>query len=293
MDGKLWFWILGWMLTILTVSGNALLIYLIISRKRLRNTDNMFLFSLALADLFVGLTRLPIMTACSWSPAPCKKCITTSLRWLVLNLSMTNLCALSIDRYIAIAYPYTHTVFKAKRRYFILLAAAWILPFVIHFVPFTWIYCAGMKKAGRHLLTVNLFVFKLPAFLFLLISCLKTLYIAHNQKRKAFVQLSQLKFNGFSPVETKTLRIQTQASTFAKALGIIVAIFLICYAIEVVRLICYTFHCSKYIPYVLVEVQHLLFIFNSASNPFVYAFLKQDIREELKRFRVKVKCTLT
>ena len=285
MEGKSWFWVLGWMLTILTVFGNALLIYLIISRKRILNTDNIFLFSLAVADLLVGLTRLPIMTACHWSAAPCKKCITEAFGWLFLNLSMTNLCALSIDRYIAIVYPFTHAVFKAKRRYFILLAAAWILPFVVHFIPFTWIYCAGMKRAVRHFLTVILFVFKLPAFLLLLISCLKTLYTAHIQKRKAIVQLSQLEFNGFSPEETKTLRMRTQSSTFSKALGIIVAIFLICYAFDIVRLICFTFHCTKYIPYVLVEVQNLLFICNSACNPFVYAFLKQDIREELKRFR--------
>ena len=282
-----WFWVVGWLLTVLTVLGNGLLIYLITSTKRLHNTVNWFLLSLALADLGVGCSYFPTLTICKWSPSLCNKCITTALQWLFLNLSMTNLCALSIDRCIAIAMPFKYSVFKAKKRHRFLLAAAWILPFVFHFAPFTPMYCAGMKNAVRHFLTVTLFIFKLPSFLLLLTTCLKTLYTAHKQKRQASVRLSQLKFNGFAPKDITTLRLQTQASTFVKALGVIVAIFLICYAIEIARLICYTIHCTKHIPWVLVQVQYLLFICNSASNPFVYAFLKQDIRQEVKR---RMKC---
>ena len=63
------------------------------------------------------------------------------------------------------------------------------------------------------------------------------------------------------------------------------AIFLMCYAIVIARLICYTFHCSKDIPWlVVVNLQSLLFLFNSVSNSVVYAFLKQDICRQLKHF---------
>ena len=200
---------------------------------------------------------------------------------------MTNLCSLTVDRYIAIVTPLKYAVFKTQRGHLFLISAAWILPFAVHFVPFTWMYCAGMKNAVRTFLTVLLFVFKLPPFLLLFIACWKTLYIAQKQKKRESVQLTQLSFNGFCRQSVSTIRSQTQASPFAKALGIIVAIFLICYAIDIARLICYTFHCSKYIPWLVVNLQSLLFVFNSASNPIVYAFLKQDICRELKHF---VKC---
>ena len=280
MKPGVWYWALGGILSITTVLGNGLVIYLIISRKRLQKTVNWFLFSLAVADLCVGLIQFP-SEACI-SASVCSKCITTAMRWLFLNLSMTNLCSLTVDRYIAMFKPLKYAVFKAKRRHLILIAAAWILPFVVHFVPFTWMYCAGMKNAVRTFLTVLPFVFKLPPFLFMFIACLKTLYIAREQKRRASVQLTQLSFNGLCRQRVRTIRSQTQASTFAKALGIIVAIFLICYAIDIARLICYTFHCLKYIPWLVVNLQSLLFVFNSASNPIVYAFLKQDIRREVK-----------
>ena len=57
MAAGVWFWVVGWMLTILRVLGNGLLIYLITSRKRLHSTVNWFLLSLGLADLCVGLTQ--------------------------------------------------------------------------------------------------------------------------------------------------------------------------------------------------------------------------------------------
>ena len=258
------------------------MIYLIISRKRLHKTVNWFLLSLAVADLCVGLVHF-LSKACI-SASLCSKCITTAMRWLFLNLSMTNLCSLTVDRYIAIVTPLKYSVYKTKRRHLFLISAAWILPFVVHFVPFTWMYCAGMKNAVRTFLTVLLFVFKLPPILLLFIACSKTLYIAHKQKKRASVQLTQLCFNGVCRQRVSTIASQTKASTFAKALGIIVAIFLICYVIDIARLICYTFHCSKRIPWLVVDVEHLLFVFNSASNPIVYAFLKQDICRELKHF---------
>ena len=285
MKPGVWYWAVGGILSITTVLGNGLVIYLIISRKRLHNTINWFLFSLALADLCVGFIQFPSRGCIS--ATLCSKCITTAIRWLFLNLSMTNLCSLTVDRYIAMFKPLKYAVYKAKRRHLVLISTAWILPFVVHFIPFTWMYCAGMKNAVRTFLTVLLFVFKLPPFLLLFVACSKTLYIARKQKKRASVQLTQLSFNGLCRQSVSTIKSQTQASTFAKALGIIVAIFLVCYAIDIARLICYTFHCTKDIPWLIVNLQSLLFLFNSASNPIVYAFFKQDIRRELKNF---IKC---
>ena len=282
MKRTVWFWVLGGILSILAVLGNGLVIYLIISRKRLHKTVNWFLLSLAVADLCVGLVHFPTM-ACN-SASLCSKCITTAVRWLFLSLSMTNLCALTVDRYIAIVTPLTYAIFKTKRRHFCLITAAWILPFAVHFVPFIWMYCAWMKNAVRNFLTVLVFVFKLPPFLLLFAACSRTLYIAQKQKKRASVQFNQLRINGFSRQDLTTIRRQTRASNFAKALGIVVAIFLMSYAIDICRLTCYTFYCTMDIPWLVVYLQHLLFICNSASNPLVYAFLKADIRRELKKF---------
>lgn len=100
---RTWFWVLGGILSVSTVLGNGLVIYLIISRKRLHKTVNWFLLSLAVADLCVGLVHFP--TKACISASLCSKCVTTAMQWLFLNLSMTNLCSLTVDRYIAMLHP--------------------------------------------------------------------------------------------------------------------------------------------------------------------------------------------
>ena len=89
MKPGVWYWALGGILSIITVLGNGLVIYLIVSRKRFHKTVNWSLFSLAVAYLCVGLIHIP-SKACV-SASLCSKCITTAMRWLFLNLSMTNL----------------------------------------------------------------------------------------------------------------------------------------------------------------------------------------------------------
>ncbi|XP_022792238.1 adenosine receptor A2a-like [Stylophora pistillata] len=279
--GDVSFWVFGGFFSILTVLGNSLMMYLIISRKRLRNTINWFLFSLAVADLSVGLTYLPSL-ACE-SASFCSKCVTTPVRWLFLNLSMTNLCALTVDRYMAIVTPLKYAKHKAKRRHVFFISAAWILPFILHFVPFAWMYCTRMYTLLNIFYAVVLFAFKLPPYLVLFTVCLRTLYIAHRQKNRYSIRLSQLQFNGFSLNDSKCIRLRSRVTLFSEALGIIVFIFLICYAIDIARLLCFSLKCINYITWDVVYVQRILFICNSASNPFIYGFLKRDIRCELKR----------
>ena len=55
----MWFWISGWLLVALTVLGNGLVIYLIITKPRLHTKANCFILSLAVADLCSGLAYFP------------------------------------------------------------------------------------------------------------------------------------------------------------------------------------------------------------------------------------------
>lgn len=52
----IWFWILGWVLSILTITGNGFIIFLVSSDRQLRTKTNALIVSLALADFLVGAT---------------------------------------------------------------------------------------------------------------------------------------------------------------------------------------------------------------------------------------------
>ena len=48
-----WFWILGWFLSFLTITGDGFTIFLVCSRRNPRTKTNAFIVSLAVADFCV------------------------------------------------------------------------------------------------------------------------------------------------------------------------------------------------------------------------------------------------
>ena len=104
-----WFWILGWSLSILTIIGNGFIIALVCSRRRLQTKTNAFVVSLAVADFCVGLSAVPPLFICEKTSgcnpeAPLANRV-DYLRWLFGYASVTNLCCLVMDRYIAVVKP--------------------------------------------------------------------------------------------------------------------------------------------------------------------------------------------
>ena len=108
-----WFWILGCVLSLLAIARNGITIYLVCSRGNLHTKTNVFIVSLAVADLCVGLGVIPsllasdVTNACYW-PKVFPSWIDV-IRWLFSYLSVLNLCSLVLDRYIAIVLSLLNT----------------------------------------------------------------------------------------------------------------------------------------------------------------------------------------
>ena len=82
-----WFWILGWVLSFLAITGNGFIIFLVCSRRNLHTKTNSFIVSLAVADFCVGLSIIPslfvcdVTSTCDWPQAfPSWKDV---VRWLL------------------------------------------------------------------------------------------------------------------------------------------------------------------------------------------------------------------
>ncbi|CAH3190654.1 unnamed protein product, partial [Porites lobata] len=99
-----WFWILGWILSILTITGNGFIVLLVISQRKLRTKTNAFIVSLAVADFCVGAFAFPslffceIRDGCNW-PRPYASWV-DFIRWLFAYASIMNLCSLALDRIV-------------------------------------------------------------------------------------------------------------------------------------------------------------------------------------------------
>nr|XP_033814145.1 5-hydroxytryptamine receptor 2B isoform X1 [Geotrypetes seraphini] len=132
MTEKKWAALLILMVIIPTIGGNILVILAVSLEKKLQNATNYFLMSLAVADLLVGLFVMPIalLTILFNSVWPLPNCLCSI--WLFLDIlfstaSIMHLCAISLDRYIAIKKPIQASQFNSRAKTIIKIAIVWLI----------------------------------------------------------------------------------------------------------------------------------------------------------------------
>ncbi|XP_073531380.1 5-hydroxytryptamine receptor 2B [Phyllobates terribilis] len=129
---KCWLALLTLMVIVPTIGGNILVILAISLEKKLQNATNYFLMSLAVADLLVGIFVMPIaLVTIMFKPAwPLPQCLCAI--WLFLDVlfstaSIIHLCAISLDRYIAIKKPIQASQFNTRAKTLIKIAVVWFI----------------------------------------------------------------------------------------------------------------------------------------------------------------------
>ncbi|XP_029938917.1 5-hydroxytryptamine receptor 2B [Salarias fasciatus] len=131
-----WAALLIFMVIIPTIGGNILVILAVSLEKKLQNATNYFLMSLAVADLLVGLLVMPIalitvLYNSGW-PLPEFLCpIWLFLDVLFSTASIMHLCAISLDRYIAIKKPIQHSQYKSRAKAMVKIALVWLISICI------------------------------------------------------------------------------------------------------------------------------------------------------------------
>ncbi|XP_056307862.1 dopamine receptor D4a [Danio aesculapii] len=128
--------IFGILLIIIIICGNVLVCLSVYTEKALKTTTNYFIVSLAVADLLLAVLVLPLFVYAEfqdgvWSlnMTVCDGLMTMDV--MLCTASIFNLCAISIDRFIAVSIPLNYNRKHVDQRQIVLLSATWILALAV------------------------------------------------------------------------------------------------------------------------------------------------------------------
>ena len=121
-------------LGVYTVVSNTLVCVVYISDcgRGLRTVSNKFVISLAVADIMVGLLVEPLNVAHYWS-AKDERILFCFYIFAVLSCvsSILHICAMMLDRYVAVSRPYRYRILVSDRRVRLSLVLLWLT--ALHF----------------------------------------------------------------------------------------------------------------------------------------------------------------
>lgn len=122
-----------------TIFGNILVIISVFNYRPLRNVQNMFIVSLAIADITVAVLVMPlnvayiVMAQWKFGLSVCKMWLTCDV--LCCTASILNLCAIALDRYWAIHDPINYARKRTLTRVMLMIFGVWAASLCISAPP--------------------------------------------------------------------------------------------------------------------------------------------------------------
>ena len=280
----LWFLALGSFLSLVTILGNGLVVYLIIARKRLHNATNWIVLSLAIADFTVGAGILPAAMLLRDQYA----LVQHSVLSFLTAASALNLSLLTVDRYVFITRPLRYSTLLTTKGVVLLIVTVWLASFVPHLLLYLTSTGNDPADPPRAFDFFDIVVFEIWPMLALPFLAGRIFLIVRRQERRVEIQMGQVSFNRRAEPGSEMSSHNRRTSTMKCICGA-VAVFELCYLFEIIITV-YTLitgghdeAIAKTLAY--WRVLALLYILNSAINPVVYALFKSDIKRSLRRMR--------
>ena len=263
------------LLGLLALVLNSAVCLLMYWDKKLWTITNYFVLSLSLADLLVSTVLVPLYIVDSFKET------TTSghLVAFLLVASIFNMCAVTYERYIALTRPFGYRSIMSSRRVIYIIIFAWLIPTITALIPLAW-------ETDFFSVFHEVYVIVL-VFIFVLIPCVSMILI---YLRLFTVVRSYFKRN--RQRTTKGNRTGDRAGSEEKAtlvFALILAMFLLCWLPIIWMNICVIFKRYDLITMPLQYASFFTMVLNTIIDPLIYAFLKKDFNDALKR-RLKFGC---
>ncbi|KAL3044484.1 hypothetical protein OYC64_012891 [Pagothenia borchgrevinki] len=128
--------VVGVLLIVVIIGGNLLVCLSVMTEKALKTTTNYFIVSLAVSDLMLAVLVLPLFVYSEFqdgvwtlSTSVCDYLMTMDV--MLCTASIFNLCAISVDRFIAVVIPLNYNRKHVDMRQTVLLSATWVVALAV------------------------------------------------------------------------------------------------------------------------------------------------------------------
>uniref|UniRef100_A0A1A7Z3N5 Alpha-1B adrenergic receptor n=1 Tax=Iconisemion striatum TaxID=60296 RepID=A0A1A7Z3N5_9TELE len=301
---------------VFAIAGNILVILSVVCNRHLRTPTNYFIINLAIADLLLGTTVLPVSATLEildrWVFGRIFCDIWAALDVLCCTASIMSLCVISIDRYIGVSHPLQYPGIVTEKRALLAMLGVWVLSVVISIGPLL-----GWKQPPSpddtvcliteepfYALFSSLGSFYIPLAVILAMYC--RVYIVAKRTTKNLeagvmrerMNTSELTLrihkgsqvhedpNGAgkgrahqarSSLAVKLLKFSREKKA-AKTLGVVVGMFILCWLPFFLALPIGSFNVNLRPPELLFKVIFWLGYFNSCLNPIIYPCYSREFK---------------
>ncbi|KTG34799.1 hypothetical protein cypCar_00047838, partial [Cyprinus carpio] len=122
-------------LSLVTITGNILVLVSFKVNKQLKTVNNYYLLSLAFADLIIGVLSMNLYTTYiimdRWALGNWACDLWLAVDYVASNASVMNLLVISFDRYFSVTRPLTYRAKRTTKRAMTMIGLAWSISFIL------------------------------------------------------------------------------------------------------------------------------------------------------------------
>lgn len=252
---------------------NCLVCLLVYKYKTMRTFTNGFVVSLAVSDILTGLVILTQYLI------GFNNRIVINIAYAIVMLSgITNLCAVTYDRYIAVTQPLRYLTIMQKHCRG-LVVSVWLVSIVVAALPLLW---EGKVRSGSghriYVMAVQIIFVALPFIMIIISHCI--IYYHARKCSKLARRLSTIHV-----VNAQRSSLKRTASEFkvARVFAMVSVMFLLSWFPVLFYTTAVLFNRAYLVPSKLVELSPITLALGSIGNPLVYSLIKPDFRKALHK----------
>ncbi|XP_068716291.1 histamine H2 receptor-like [Montipora capricornis] len=259
--------VLGLMSTVL----NLAVCFIVMIERRLWTITNAFVVSLSVADLLVASALFPIYIYEKFSVTT--EPLTGYVIAFLLLASIFNMGAVTYERYIALTRPIGYRVTMSTSKVTLIISLSWFVPLGMSILPLAW-GADPTTKYHKVYMVVNVFGF-------VLLPCLAMIWVYARLLRvvRRFISRNRKRVSWGNRTGNRAGNEEKALVVFAMIFGM----FLLSWMPFIFINICDIFDKPELVTDPIAYLSFYTMLLNTITDPLIYAFLKKDFSDCLRR----------